>query len=76
MPGLMGSGPTGNGPMTGRGKGRCQGGYAVRDTFYENGRTPRRKNSCFGMGRGVKHGRFGGWSNQFAEFENTPEARK
>ncbi|ADE56168.1 DUF5320 domain-containing protein [Aminobacterium colombiense] len=50
MPGYDGSGPRGQGPMTGRGFGYCRfGGYGYR-------RFPRRGRRFFGFGRGM-----GGW---------------
>lgn len=54
MPGRDRSGPTGQGPMTGGGRGGC-GGAAPQMEMPRRGRG-------FGMGRG--HGRGGGWRHR------------
>lgn len=55
MPNLDKTGPQGNGPMTGRGMGNCQGG--------------RRMGGCCGRGYGRGLGRYFGWNKPQTEEE-------
>lgn len=48
MPGLNGTGPLGEGPMTGRAQGRCAGNKSIDDTILGFGH---------GLGRGMGRGR-------------------
>lgn len=56
MPGLNQRGPMNEGPMTGRGLGKCTGSDAVTDN---NTAPARRQNAGFGAGRGMGMGRRG-----------------
>ena len=62
MPGLDGSGPAGQGPMTGRGAGPCNtgDGYGRGRGFWGFGRG---RGGGYGMGRGFR--RFGGFGRFF-----------
>ncbi|MFO7816503.1 MAG: DUF5320 domain-containing protein [Thermodesulfobacteriota bacterium] len=57
MPGFNGTGPMGQGPVTGRGMGRCTGAAAP-------GAAPG-AGMGFGMGRGFGRGRGGGFGRGF-----------
>jgi hypothetical protein len=58
MPGRNGMGPTGQGPMTGGGRGWCGGANAREDIAL--------RGSGFGMGRG--NGRGGGWRHRYGYY--------
>ena len=60
MPGFDGMGPTGAGPRTGRGLGRCTGGPVGR-FGAGRGRAGFGFNRGFGFGRGFGMGRRGGY---------------
>jgi len=61
MPRRNGTGPMGNGPMTGRGMGYCRGGAGV--------------GYGYGMGRGAGFGRGLGWGMYVAPISLTERKR-
>ncbi|MFW5782618.1 MAG: DUF5320 domain-containing protein [Candidatus Muiribacteriaceae bacterium] len=63
MPGFDGSGPLGQGAMTGRGLGNCNPANAGRRTFYGYGRGAGR-----GFGRGVGAGYGRGFRNVYPSY--------
>lgn len=78
MPGFDKSGPTGNGPRTGRGMGQCAGGENSSDAIVPEERPLRGvgrggrpwgggHGRCFGRGRGRGGGRGQGWNRRIAE---------
>ncbi len=75
MPFRDGSGPNGNGPLTGRGMGDCNAGDAPRNRNYGSG-----MGRAFGRGRGRGFGRrndgYGRGYRRFDSYDvdNTPNA--
>ncbi len=72
MPGFDGTGPRGQGPMTGRGMGYCavpiEEGSGYRPAvhpYVAYGQTPRFWGRGFGRGRGFGFGRGFGWGRRF-----------
>lgn len=63
MPAFNGTGPQGQGPMTGRGMGRCGKGLGMKMGF---GR-------CRGFGRGL--GRYFGWNSPLTKEEKLEDVK-